>query len=50
MSNIQTTFQLFHCKVVSYTKSKPKKVKETKDTRLGKIIENEVTSTKSEII
>ena len=48
ISNIQTTFQSFHCKVASYTKSKPKKVNES---RLKKIIENEsVTSAKFEII
>ena len=38
ISNIQTTFQSFHCKVASYTKSKPKKVNES---RLKKIIKNE---------
>ena len=47
ISNIQTTFQSFHCEVASYTKSKPKKVNES---RLKKIIKNEVTSTKFEII
>ena len=36
ISNIQTTFQSFHCKVANYTKSKPKKVNES---RLKKIIE-----------
>ena len=41
ISNIQTTFQSFHCKVASYTKSKPKKVNES---RLKKIIENELSS------
>ena len=42
------TFQSFHCKVASYTKSKPKKVNES---RLKKIIENEsVTRAKFEII
>ena len=44
---MQTTFQSFQCKVASYTKSKPKKVNES---RLKKIIENKVTSTKFEII
>ena len=47
ISNIQTTFKSFHCKVANYTKSKPKKVNES---RLKKIIENELTSTKFEII
>ena len=47
ISDIQTTFQSFQCKVASYTKSKPKKVNES---RLEKIIENKVTSTKFEII
>ena len=36
-----TTFQSFHSKVESYTKSKPKKVNES---RLKKIIENELSS------
>ena len=47
ISDIQTTFQSFQCKVASYTKSRPKKVNES---RLKKIIENKVTSTKFEII
>ena len=47
ISDIQTTFQSFQCKVASYTKSKPKKVNES---RLKKIIENKVTGTKFEII
>ena len=33
MSNIQTTFQLFHRKVASYSKSKSKKVNKTEDKR-----------------